>query len=162
MTPVAGQHYRVMDPPIATEVAPGKVEVIEFFSLGCPHCAEFEPYLQAWLKKKPANVEFRRVPAVFNPMFRLLARVHLALEDLGAAERIDPLLLEAIHGRQKDVDVIRPLGEWQNRMQRGEEAAAVAAEKDLFAAMGTFVAARGVDRKKFEAALNSPGTPSTP
>jgi protein dithiol oxidoreductase (disulfide-forming) len=153
--PISGQHYRVVDPAVATEVKPGQIEVIEFFSYGCPHCAEFEPYLQSWLKRKPSNVVFKRLPAVFNPFFRLMGRVHFALDDLGATERIAPMLFDAIHVK-RDPDPLRPLGEWQNLAQRGEDAAAAEAEKKCIEAFARYVGARGVDAKKFTAAINSP------
>jgi len=154
-TPVVGQHYRSVDPAVQVDVKPGQVEVIEFFSLGCPHCADFEPYVQSWLQRKPANVVFKRVPATFNPMFRMLARVHFALEDVGAAERLAPQIFDAIHERP-DPELLRPLGEWQNRSTRGEVAAAAEAEKAVYAAFAAWLGKRGVDAKKFSAALNSP------
>jgi thiol:disulfide interchange protein DsbA len=154
-TPIAGQHYREVVPPVPTDAKPGQVEVIEFFSLGCPHCAEFEPYLQSWLKRKPANVKFRRVPAVFNPFFRMMARVTFALDDVGAADRLMPQLFDAIHERP-DPDLVRPLGDWQNKSQRGEEAAAAEAEKQAYEAFAVWVGKRGVDAKKFRLAFNSP------
>jgi len=153
--PIEGQHYRLVAPPALTEVKPGQIEVIEFYSLGCPHCAEIEPYVQSWLKRKPANVAFKRVPATFNPFFRMLARVHYALEDIGATERIAPQLFEALHVRP-DPALTRPFGEWQNKQQRGQEAAALEAEKVCYEALASWVAARGADGKKFTAALNSP------
>jgi len=46
--------------------APGKIEVAEFFWYGCIHCYNFEPLLEAWVPKLPADAYFRRIPAVFN------------------------------------------------------------------------------------------------
>lgn len=60
----------------------GKIEVIEFFSYGCPHCFEFEPTLEAWVAKLPTDVEFHRVPVNFLPGWRGLQRLHYALEIL--------------------------------------------------------------------------------
>ena len=57
------KQYRVIEPAQATNVKPGQIEFIEFYSIGCPHCAEFEPYMQSWLKRKPGNVKVTRVPA---------------------------------------------------------------------------------------------------
>lgn len=153
--PVAGQHYRVLEQPVPTTAKPGQVEVIEFFSLGCPHCGEFEPGLQGWLKRKPATVAFVRVPATFNPFFKLMAKVYYGLEDIGAAERLVPLMFIAIH-ESRDPELLRPLGEWQNQLQRGDPATQAAAEAQVLAAMSGWVAARGGDRKKFDAALRSP------
>jgi thiol:disulfide interchange protein DsbA len=154
-TPEAGTHYRAVDPPIATEAKPGQVEVIEFFSLGCPACAALEPHLRSWLGRKPPEVAFRRVPATFNAPFKLLAKVQLALSDVGASERLIPVLFDAIHTR-KDPALTRPLATWQGMLPKGNAAAVADAERDVLAAFGAFVAARGVDRARFDAALRSP------
>ena len=112
---VVNRHFRVMDPAIPTGVKPGQIEVIEFFSIGCSHCSEFEPYLQSWNKRKPANVKLVRVPATFSPFFKILARAYLALEDVRAADRAVPLLFEAIHV-SRDPELLRPLGEYNARV----------------------------------------------
>jgi thiol:disulfide interchange protein DsbA len=153
--PAAGTHYRAVDPPVATEAKPGQVEVIEFYSLGCPACAALEPHLRAWLQRKPPEVAFRRVPATFNPPFKLMAKVQLALGDVGAAERLIPVLFDALHTR-KDPALAKPLADWQVRLAKGDAAAAAAAEREVLAAFTAFVAARGVDRARFETALRSP------
>ncbi|MEN9380050.1 MAG: hypothetical protein RJB15_1743, partial [Pseudomonadota bacterium] len=60
-----GFDYRVLPTPQAVEQK-GKVEVIEFFWYGCPHCYDFEPELSAWVKRQPKDVVFRRVPVAFR------------------------------------------------------------------------------------------------
>src|SRR6201992_3236935 len=57
-------------PSQPTTVGPGKVEVVEVFWLGCPHCAAFEPYVQNWLKNKPPYIEFVGVPVMWGPAHR--------------------------------------------------------------------------------------------
>jgi thiol:disulfide interchange protein DsbA len=74
-----GTHYTVIKPAEATKVAAGKIEVMEMFWYGCPHCYELEPYLQAWEKKKAANVEFVRIPATFGPWHQMHARLYYTL-----------------------------------------------------------------------------------
>src|SRR5665647_1830874 len=64
--PRSGVDYLSLDKPVVVESAAGKVEVIEFFGYWCPHCNAFEPELEAWLKRLPANISFRRVPVAFN------------------------------------------------------------------------------------------------
>ena len=54
-------------PAQPTNVGPGKVEVVEVFWFGCPHCAALEPFIQSWLKNKPAYIEFVRVPVMWGP-----------------------------------------------------------------------------------------------
>ena len=62
---VAGRDYQLVKPPQPTDSG-NKVEMIEFFWYGCPHCNALQPSLQAWLRRKPADVEFKRQPAVFQ------------------------------------------------------------------------------------------------
>ncbi len=61
----AGKDYLVVKPPQPTESG-NKIEVLEFFWYGCPHCNNLQPSLQAWLKRKPADVELKHIPAVFQ------------------------------------------------------------------------------------------------
>ena len=63
-----GFDYRILQAPQPVEVK-GKVEVIEFFWYGCPHCYDFEPDLSAWVKRQPKDVVFRRVPVAFRDDF---------------------------------------------------------------------------------------------
>lgn len=75
-----------------------KVEVIEFFSYGCPHCAHFEPVLDEWLKSgKPDNVEFRRVPVAWNKGFEAFARVYYAAQMLDAPDEAGVALFHLLH-----------------------------------------------------------------
>jgi thiol:disulfide interchange protein DsbA len=75
-----------------------KIEVVEFFSYGCPHCADLEPHLQAWFKRLPADVQVRRVPVAFQPAWENLARVYYTLEALGEDVRLTPDVFTALHG----------------------------------------------------------------
>ena len=94
---VAGKDYVAIDPPITTE-SPGKIEVIEFFSYGCPHCFSLNPSLERWADKLPADVSFQRVPVSFNqPYYQTLARFYYALEALGELKRLDNAVFSAIH-----------------------------------------------------------------
>jgi thiol:disulfide interchange protein DsbA len=62
--PAEGKEYQVLK--AAQPVAAGKIEVTEFFWYGCPHCYDFEPDLEAWVKKQGSNVVFKRVPVAFR------------------------------------------------------------------------------------------------
>lgn len=68
------QQYREL--PAAQIIPSNQVEVIEFFSFACPHCAHLEPTLQSWRKTMPKGVVFRRVPVVFRPQWEILAKVY--------------------------------------------------------------------------------------
>jgi protein dithiol oxidoreductase (disulfide-forming) len=78
-----GVNYDPVVPAQPTSVPPGKVEVLEFFWLACPHCYDFEPFIRAWLKTKPAYVEFVRVPVMWQPVHRAHARLYYTIEALG-------------------------------------------------------------------------------
>ncbi len=80
-TPVEGKHYLVV--PAPQPGTPGKIEVAEFFWYGCPACYALEPKLEAWLKRLPADVQFRRSPAVMAPHWQPMARAFFALEATG-------------------------------------------------------------------------------
>jgi protein dithiol oxidoreductase (disulfide-forming) len=94
---VAGKHYRVLSPAQPTSAAPGKVEVVEIFWYGCPHCYALEPFIAAWLKTAPPYIEFVRLPATFNAAYRSHAHLFYTLQALGAADRLHPLVFNEIH-----------------------------------------------------------------
>ena len=99
--PVVGRDYNLINPAQPTEGGK-KIEVIEFFWYGCPHCYHLEPSLNAWLKKKPADVEFRAVPGTFGaPAWEPLTRTYYALDAMGVAGKYHDAIFAAIH-QEKD------------------------------------------------------------
>jgi thiol:disulfide interchange protein DsbA len=94
--PAAGEYIALM-PELPVEV-PGKINVIEFFWYGCPHCYDLEPVIEPWIKKLPLDVAFHRVPAVFNnPQWTLDAQIFYSLDALDLVERLHRPLFDAIH-----------------------------------------------------------------
>lgn len=91
-----GEHYQLIATPLAVQ-DPSKVEVTELFWYGCSHCFHFEPLLSKWLKTKPENVVFRRIPAVFAENWVPHARAYFAAEALGVLDRFHSPLFKAIH-----------------------------------------------------------------
>ncbi len=91
-----GRDYTVLTTPQPTEPA-GKVEVIEFFSYMCPHCAHFDPVLSTWVKALPKDVVFRRVPLIFRKEWEAPAKLYFALEAMGEVERLHGAAFAAIH-----------------------------------------------------------------
>src|SRR5277367_2233464 len=77
-----GVNYDALTPAQPTNVGPGKVEVVEVFWLGCPHCYALEPFVEAWLKNKPSYIEFVRVPVMWGPAHRAHARLFYTLQAL--------------------------------------------------------------------------------
>jgi thiol:disulfide interchange protein DsbA len=78
----AGVNYTPLVPAQPTSVAPGKVEVVEVFWFGCPHCNALEPFIQSWLKNKPEYIEFVRVPVMWGPVHRAHAKLYYMLREL--------------------------------------------------------------------------------
>ncbi len=127
--PAAGIEYRELSSAQPTDAA-GKIEVIEFFWYGCPHCYNFEPVIEPWVKKLPKDTQFRRIPAIFNDEWGLGARAYYALEAIGEGERLHKPLFDAVH---KDT-----------RLKIANEAA-----------LTEWLGKQGVDTKKFAAAYRS-------
>ena len=93
---VEGKDYSRLKIPHAVDSGK-KIEVIEFFSYGCPHCSDLEPYLQAWVKTLPADVQFRRVPVMFQDRWKALAKDYFTLEAMGEDAKRSPELFKAVH-----------------------------------------------------------------
>jgi len=83
-----GTHFVRMVPTQPTVGGADKIEVAEFFWYGCNHCYDFETYVNRWLEKKPANVRFVRIPAVWNPLVKLHAQLYYTEEVLVKSEKI--------------------------------------------------------------------------
>lgn len=127
--PTAGVEYRELSAAQPADSA-GKIEVIEFFWYGCPHCYNFEPALTPWVKKLPKDTQFRRIPAIFNDDWAQGARAYYALEAIGEGERLHKPLFDAIHQDTK--------------LKVANEAA-----------LTEWLGKQGVDTKKFAAAYRS-------
>ena len=103
-TPVEGKQYVRLSQPLPS-AASGKIEVVEFFWYGCPHCNDFEPMLDAWAKKVPADVLFRRVPVAFrDEPFGSHQRIFYALEAMGQVEAMHRKVFYAIHNDRARLD----------------------------------------------------------
>jgi thiol:disulfide interchange protein DsbA len=94
---IAGHDYVVLSTPQRQE-SNGKIEVVEFFSWGCPHCYEFYPKLSLWLSTLPKDAIFKRVPVgLGHPEWEALAKAYYALQVTGDVERLDSKIFEDIH-----------------------------------------------------------------
>ncbi|OHX34274.1 disulfide bond formation protein DsbA [Methylomonas sp. LWB] len=80
---------------------PEKVEVIEFFWYGCPHCYSLEPSMAEWLKTKPANVEFIRQPAVFSDIWGKHAKAFFTAEALGVLDKVHADFFDTIQNKKQ-------------------------------------------------------------
>ncbi|HUL19534.1 MAG TPA: thiol:disulfide interchange protein DsbA/DsbL [Steroidobacteraceae bacterium] len=108
-----GADYRALVPAQPTSAPPGKIEVIEFFSYGCPHCAEFYPLVSTWAATLPKDVLFRRVPVGFNrPAWINLQRAYFALQASGDLTRLDGKLFQALHEERLPLFEEPALADW--------------------------------------------------
>jgi protein dithiol oxidoreductase (disulfide-forming) len=97
------QGYESISPAQPT-ANPGKIEVLEFFWYGCPHCYSFEPSLKAWLKNKPANVEFIRIPAVFSEQWGRHAKAYFVAEALGVVDKVHDDFFDSIQNKHEELE----------------------------------------------------------
>jgi protein dithiol oxidoreductase (disulfide-forming) len=129
--PVEGRDYvRLGTPaPVTLPTPEKKVEVVEFFWYGCPHCYAFEPLLESWAKRLPADVAFRQVPVGFMAQHQMHQKLYYALEEMGALPTLHRRVFSALHQERRRLGSEREITE--------------------------FVAASGVDAAKFAAAFKS-------
>jgi protein dithiol oxidoreductase (disulfide-forming) len=106
-----GFDYRIL--PIAQPVeTKGKVEVIEFFWYGCPHCYDFEPELSAWVKRQPKDVVFRRVPVAFRDDFMPHSQLFYTLEAMGKGDALNEKVMYAMHKENKRLLTEPEIADW--------------------------------------------------
>jgi len=96
-TPVAGRDYTVLSSAVPVSAPPGTVDVVEFFSYACPHCFEFEPTLEAWLKTKPPGMHFHREPVRFLQNYVNFQPMYFALESMDQVDAMQQKVFNAFH-----------------------------------------------------------------
>lgn len=120
--------YRLIDPqPVETA---GKIEVIDFFWYGCPFCNALQPALEDWIRRKPADVALRRVPAILKDVWAPHVRIYYTLEALGEVERLHLEVYRGYHVEELHMSQPEVAAEWAVR--------------------------HGIDRQKWLAAYASP------
>lgn len=127
--PEDGRDYRRLEKLAPVEAPAGRIEVVEFFWYSCPHCNAFEPRLNAWASKLPADVVLRRVPVAFRDDFVPQQRLYYTLEALGKVGELHTKVFNAIHDERKPT----------------------AREEQIL----EFAQANGLDRAKFQEMYNS-------
>ena len=124
----AGKTYVQLSSPVAV-AKPGKIEVVELFWYGCPHCYSFEPVINPWVEKLPADVNFVRIPAMFGGPWDAHGQMFLTLEAMGVEHKVHNAVFNAIQKEGK-------------RLVKPDE-------------MAEFLATQGVDKDKFLSTFNS-------
>ena len=100
--PKPGEDFDAVAQPIPTD-NPAKIEVMEIFWYGCIHCYQMDPLLNAWVKKQPADVVFKRVPGLPNASWAPMAKTFYAMETLGISEKLHTPLFDAVN-KQKSLN----------------------------------------------------------
>ena len=109
---VAGRDYTVIDPALPSD-DPAKIEVVEFFSYGCPHCSDLSPLITPWAAKLPADVVLKRVPISFNrPQWANLAKLYYTLEVTGDLAKLDAQVFRALHVEGLNLSTNSNIAEW--------------------------------------------------
>lgn len=125
---IAGKEYIELSNAVPVSV-PGKIEVVELFWYGCPHCYSFEPTINPWAEKLPEDVNFKRIPAMFGGPWDAHGQMFLTLEAMGVEHKVHAAVFEAIQVQRK-------------HLTKPDE-------------MADFLATQGVDKDKFLATFNS-------
>ena len=125
---IAGEHYIELEKPVPTRDN-NKIEVVEMFSYGCPHCYEFEPLIREWAKKQDSDIDFWYFPAVWNKPMKVFAQAFYAADELKVLDQIHLPLFSAIAIDQKKLSSASDLA--------------------------NFLAEHGVDKKAFALAFKS-------
>ena len=125
---VAGETYVELSNPVPV-AEPGKIEVVELFWYGCPHCYSFEPVINPWAEKLPADVHFVRIPAMFGGPWDAHGQMFLTLEAMGVENKVHSAVFNAIQ----------------------KEGKRLTDKND----MADFLATQGVDKDKFLATFDS-------
>ncbi len=98
-----GVHYLKLAEPVRPR-DPKKIEVVEVFQYGCPHCYHFEPQISAWKKTLPGDVDFVPLPVVWNAPGQLQAQAFYAAQALGVLDKVHPAMFTAIHEKSDTLD----------------------------------------------------------
>lgn len=139
----AGKDYAVLVPAQPSDYR-GKVEVIEFFAYTCPHCFDLEPDLEAWARKLPANVVFKRQPVIFSDSWEPMARAYFALEALGAVDKLHADVFNAIHVEDKQLMEPETFFDWG--AQHGLDRAKLKAAYNAFSTAAKIARAKQLQR----------------
>lgn len=104
--------YRELAHPASIETAPPRIEVVDFFWYGCPHCNAFAPLLDPWIERLPADVAVRKVPVSFQPSFSVHQRLYFALEGMGQVKAMHRRVFRAIHNDRQRLNNDASILDW--------------------------------------------------
>ena len=125
-----GVHFQTLAKPVVTS-DPAKIEVVELFWYGCPHCDSLDPALKVWVDRLPADVNFIQVPVVFGRSWEMHARMFWVAKNIELLERIHEPLFNAIHREGQRLQRVDDVVAFFERF--GADPALVKRELDSFA-----------------------------
>ncbi|MGV6858293.1 MAG: thiol:disulfide interchange protein DsbA/DsbL [bacterium] len=99
-----GVHYSTFPTPVLVGSDKDKIEVVEMFWYGCPHCYRLEPHVKKWEKTLPEDVEFIHLPSILNPGWALHAKAFFALDMMGEGDKLHEALFKAIHEQGRNLN----------------------------------------------------------
>jgi len=111
VVPVEGRDYQTLARPLAVP-ADGRIEVVEFFWYGCPHCFAFEPVIEPWIISLPPRVHFTRVPVGFDARRRIHQRIFYTWEALGVVDQMHLRTFTRFHVQRKPIDSVGAMVEF--------------------------------------------------
>lgn len=149
---VAGHDYRVLSTPQPT-TSGNRIEVLEFFWYGCPYCDRLQGPLDAWLRRKPIDVEFKRTPAVFQESWVPLTKAYFAIEAMGLVDKLHGGMYAAIHQKRLRLQDPAVLFGWVAKQGVEREKFA-----QTYSSFG--VQTRAQHAKELTASYDLPGTPA--
>lgn len=110
-----GRDFLPLHPVAPVDAPAGKIELVEFFWYGCPHCNAFEPVLASWIKTLPADVAFRRVPVAFQSSFVAQQKLFYALEAMNLVDKLHARVFAAIHTERQPIATPQAIMAWIGR-----------------------------------------------
>lgn len=96
----AGKEYVELSSPVPLS-KPGKIEVVELFWYGCPHCYQFESTINPWIEQLPEDVNFVRIPALFGGVWNAHGQLFITLQNMQVEQKVHDAIFDAIHKQGK-------------------------------------------------------------
>ena len=148
-----GLHYFLIEGAPVQASANAEIEVAEAFSYLCSHCSTFEPYIEAWKKRKPENVVFRRIPVVFGrDSWELYARGYVTAEMLNVGDEAHSAMMDRLWKEKKIMRSMDELADFYSQFDVDRE--------KFLAAAGSFAVDSKIKRDQLK--LQSYGITGTP
>ena len=105
---IEGRHFVTLSSPVPT-AQPEKIEVVELFWYGCPHCYQLEPTINPWAAALPDDVNFVRIPAMFGGIWNVHGQLFFTLEAMNAEAKIHDSIFNALHNSGRKLSTLNDI-----------------------------------------------------